>query len=57
MSIEHIAVRPGHPDYDAARTTIVGTASPAMVLRPTDADEVAASIRHAAALRKASQPS
>ena len=48
MSIEHIAVRPGHPDYDTARTTIVGTAAPAMVLRPTDAAEVAASIRHAA---------
>jgi len=48
MSIEHIAVRPGHPDYDTARTTIAGTAAPAVVLRPTDAAEVAASIRHAA---------
>ena len=48
MSIEHIAVRPGHPDYDTARTTIVGTAAPAVILRPTDATEVAASIRHAA---------
>jgi FAD/FMN-containing dehydrogenase len=48
MSIDHIAVRPGHPDYDAARTTIVGTAAPAVVLRPTSTAEVAASIRHAA---------
>lgn len=48
MTIEQIAIRPGHPDYDAARTTIVGAAEPAVVLRPTSADEVAASIRYAA---------
>lgn len=47
MTIDHIAIRPGEAEYDAARTTIVGTASPAIVLRPTTPDEVALSLRHA----------
>ncbi len=49
MTIEHIAIRPGDADYDAARTTITNTAAPALVLRPTTAEEVAASIGHARA--------
>ncbi|MEV7397193.1 FAD-binding oxidoreductase [Aeromicrobium sp. NPDC092404] len=49
MTIEHIAIRPSHPDYDAARTTIGGSSEPAVVLRPTSADEVAASLRYAQA--------
>jgi len=49
MTIELFAVRPGDPDYDAARTTISGVASPALVLRPSTPDEVAASLRHARA--------
>ena len=49
MTIEHIAIRPGDADYDDARTTIVGTAEPALVLRPTTPEEVAASIHHARA--------
>jgi FAD/FMN-containing dehydrogenase len=47
MTIEHIAIRPGHADYDAARTTISSVAEPAVVLRPTSAEEVAASLRYA----------
>lgn len=49
MTIELIATRPGDADYDAARTTISGIAEPALVLRPTTLDEVAASIAHARA--------
>jgi len=47
MTIDHIAIRPGDPGYDAARTTIAGTAEPAVVLRPTDTDEVAAALEYA----------
>lgn len=47
MSIDHIAIRPGDADYDAARTTIVGTAEPAVVIRPTDDEEVVAAVRYA----------
>jgi FAD/FMN-containing dehydrogenase len=49
MTIDHIAIRPGDADYDAARTTIAGTAEPAVVLRPETTEEVAASLRHARA--------
>lgn len=49
MTIEQIAIRPGDPEYDAARTTIAGTAEPAVVLRPNDAAQVAAAVRHARA--------
>ncbi|WP_121256254.1 FAD-binding oxidoreductase [Nocardioides ferulae] len=49
--VERIAIRPGHPDCDTARTTVSGTAAPAVVLRPTSADEVAAALRHARAER------
>ena len=34
-TIDDLAIRPGDPGYDAARTTIAGTAHPAVVLRPT----------------------
>lgn len=47
MTIQHIAIRPGDTDYDAARTTIAGTAQPEVVLRPTTPEEVAASLKHA----------
>ena len=49
MTIEHIAIRPGDADYDEARATITNTAEPALVLRPTTTEEVAASIGHARA--------
>lgn len=49
MTIEQIAIRPGDPEYDAARTTIAGTAEPAVVLRPNDAAQVATALRHARA--------
>lgn len=49
MTIDHIATRPGDADYDAARTTKSGTATPTAVLRPTNADEVAVSLRYARA--------
>jgi FAD/FMN-containing dehydrogenase len=49
MTIEHIAIRPGDADYDEARTTIASTAEPAVVLRPTTPEEVAASLGHARA--------
>ena len=49
QTIEDIAISPGDADYDEARTTIVGTARPAVVLRPRTAAEVAASLRHARA--------
>lgn len=50
MTIDHIAsVRPGDPDYDTARTTKSGTATPTAVLRPRNPDEVAASLRYAKA--------
>lgn len=47
MTIEHIAIRPGDADYDQARTTIASTAEPAIVLRPSTPEEVAASLHHA----------
>jgi FAD/FMN-containing dehydrogenase len=46
MTIDDIAIRPGDSEYDAARTTIAGTAEPAVVLRPTDASEVAAAVAY-----------
>src|SRR5215212_9147912 len=46
MTIDQIAIRPGDAEYDAARTTIAGTAEPAIVLRPTDTAEVVASLEH-----------
>jgi FAD/FMN-containing dehydrogenase len=49
MTIDHIAIRPGDADYDAARTTIASTAEPTVVLRPTTPDEVAASLQYARA--------
>ena len=49
MTIDHIAIRPGDTDYDAARTTIASTAEPAVVLRPQTPDEVAASLAYARA--------
>jgi FAD/FMN-containing dehydrogenase len=48
-TIDHIAIRPGDDEYDAARTTIAGTAEPAVVLRPTDVGEVVASLEYARA--------
>lgn len=47
--LDHIAIRPGDPEYDAARATKMGTASPAVILRPTTPDEVAEAIRYARA--------
>jgi FAD/FMN-containing dehydrogenase len=49
MTIDQIAIRPGDAEYDAARTTIAGTAEPAVVLRPTDPREVAAALDYARA--------
>ncbi|WP_332643800.1 FAD-binding oxidoreductase [Aeromicrobium sp.] len=49
MTIDHIAVRPGDPDYDTARTTKSGSANPSVVLRPTSPEEVAESLRYAKA--------
>src|SRR5215208_1863447 len=46
MTIDQIAIRPGDAEYDAARTTIAGTAQPAVVLRPTDTAEVVAAIEY-----------
>lgn len=46
-TVENIAIFPGDADYDEARTTIVGTARPSVVLRPRTAEDVAASLRHA----------
>ena len=46
-TIDHIAVRPGDEDYDAARTTSAGTGQPTVVLRPTDVPEVVAALEHA----------
>lgn len=46
MTIEQIAIRPGDAGYDAARTTVMGTAEPAVVLRPTDVGEVAAAVQY-----------
>jgi FAD/FMN-containing dehydrogenase len=48
MTIDHIAVRPDHPDYDSARTTIAGTAEPVVVLRPTGTEGVAAALAYVA---------
>ena len=39
MTIDHIAIRPGDAEYDAARTTITGTAEPVIVLRPTTPED------------------
>lgn len=47
MTIEHIAIRPGDPGYDEARTTIAGTAAPVVVVRPETTQDVAAAIHHA----------
>jgi FAD/FMN-containing dehydrogenase len=47
MDLNEIAIRPGDEEYDAARTTIAGTASPTVVLRPRTALEVRESIRFA----------
>jgi FAD/FMN-containing dehydrogenase len=50
MTIDHIAIRPGDAEYDEARTTPAGPpAAPAVLLRPTTPEEVAASIRYARA--------
>ena len=49
MTIDHIAIRPGDAEYDAARTTIMGTAEPAVVLRPTNATDVVAALEYARA--------
>lgn len=46
MTIDHIAIRPGDTGYDEARTTIAGTAEPAVVLRPTDTAEVVAALEY-----------
>jgi FAD/FMN-containing dehydrogenase len=46
MTIDQIAIRPSDPEYDAARTTIAGTAEPAIVLRPTDATDVVAALEY-----------
>jgi len=43
-TIDDIAIRPGDAEYDAARTTIAGTAEPAVVLRPSDTAEVVAAL-------------
>lgn len=51
MTIEDFAIRPSSEEYDAARTTIAGTGSPAVVLRPTSATQVAEAIRYATAER------
>jgi len=49
MTIDHIAIRPGDAGYDTARATKMGTASPAVILRPTTPAEVAEAIRYARA--------
>jgi FAD/FMN-containing dehydrogenase len=41
-------LRPGDADYDAAARVFFGTGAPAVVVRPRDADEVAAALTHAA---------
>ena len=46
MTIDQIAIRPGDAGYDAARTTIVGTAAPAVVLRPADSADVVAALAY-----------
>jgi FAD/FMN-containing dehydrogenase len=46
MTVEAISIRPGDQAYDAARTTIVSTAAPALVLRPGTPQEVVESLRH-----------
>jgi len=45
-TIDDIAIRPGDAEYDAARTTIAGTAEPAVVLRPSDTAEVVAALEY-----------
>jgi FAD/FMN-containing dehydrogenase len=45
-TIDHIAIRPGDDEYDAARTTIAGSAEPAIVIRPTDTAEVVAALQY-----------
>jgi FAD/FMN-containing dehydrogenase len=44
---EIVSIRPGDDEYDAARTTIAGTGTPSIVLRPGTTDEVAAALRFA----------
>lgn len=51
MTLEDFAIRPSSELYDAARTTTSGTGTPAVVLRPTSAAEVAESLRYATAER------
>jgi FAD/FMN-containing dehydrogenase len=46
MTVETISVRPGDPTYDDARTTIAGSATPELVLRPRTPEEVAECLRH-----------
>jgi FAD/FMN-containing dehydrogenase len=46
MTIDHIAIRPGDAGYDDARTTPAGTATPAVVIRPTTTGEVVAAVRY-----------
>ncbi|QFZ20215.1 FAD-binding oxidoreductase [Saccharothrix syringae] len=41
------AVTPGHPDYDRLRSTYAWPGSPALLLRPTDPDQVARALTHA----------
>ena len=45
MNLDETAIRPGDDGYDAARTTITGTARPAIVLHPRTTQEVVESIR------------
>jgi FAD/FMN-containing dehydrogenase len=45
------ALRPGDNGYDAAARTFFATGQPALVVRPREADEVAAALRYATAHR------
>lgn len=47
--LETRAVRAGHPEYAALRSTYTLTRRPELVLRPRDEHEVAAAVRYAAA--------
>ncbi|MFE5411137.1 FAD-binding oxidoreductase [Microbacterium sp. NPDC056569] len=47
--LETRAVRAGHPEYPALRSTYTTTRRPELVLRPRDEHEVAAAVRYAAA--------
>jgi FAD/FMN-containing dehydrogenase len=46
LNIDQIAIGPGDAGYDEARTTIAGTAEPAVVLRPTDTTEVVSALEY-----------